>query len=76
MGDNDPLDLVEIGSSALAMGSVTPVKALGVLAMLDDGELDWKLVVIRFVCVCVCVCVCVYVKCVYVHVYTDGDCPT
>jgi hypothetical protein len=24
------------------MGSVTPVKALGVLAMIDDGELDWK----------------------------------
>jgi hypothetical protein len=24
------------------MGSVTPVKPLGVLAMIDDGELDWK----------------------------------
>jgi inorganic pyrophosphatase len=41
-GDNDPLDVVEIGSAALACGSITPVKPLGVLAMIDDGELDWK----------------------------------
>jgi inorganic pyrophosphatase len=45
-GDNDPLDVVEIGSKALASGSVTPVKALGVIAMIDDGELDWKVVAI------------------------------
>ena len=41
-GDNDPVDVVEIGSQALAVGSVTKVKPLGVLAMIDDGELDWK----------------------------------
>lgn len=40
-GDNDPLDAVEIGERALEMGSFTPVKPLGVLSMLDDGELDW-----------------------------------
>ena len=45
-GDNDPLDVVEIGARALAMGSVTPVKVLGCLSMLDDGELDWKVIVI------------------------------
>lgn len=45
-GDDDPLDVVEIGSAALSMGSITPVKALGVLAMIDDGELDWKIVAI------------------------------
>lgn len=28
------------------MGSVTPVKALGALAMIDDGELDWKIICI------------------------------
>jgi inorganic pyrophosphatase len=42
-GDNDPVDVVEIGSAALAMGSVTPVKPVGVYAMIDDGELDWTL---------------------------------
>lgn len=45
-GDNDPIDVVEIGSNALTMGSVKPVKVLGVLAMIDDGELDWKVVAI------------------------------
>ena len=45
-GDNDPVDVVEIGARALAMGSVTPVKVLGCLSMLDDGELDWKVIVI------------------------------
>ncbi|CAK9025295.1 Soluble inorganic pyrophosphatase 6 [Durusdinium trenchii] len=41
-GDNDPVDVVEIGSEALAQGSIEPVKVLGALAMIDDGELDWK----------------------------------
>jgi inorganic pyrophosphatase len=45
-GDNDPIDVVEIGSVALPMGSVKEVKALGVLAMIDDGELDWKVLAI------------------------------
>ena len=45
-GDNDPLDVVEIGSSTLAFGEVAEVKPLGVLSMIDDGELDWKLIAI------------------------------
>ena len=45
-GDNDPVDVVEIGSAALAMGSVTSVKPIGVYAMIDDGELDWKVIAI------------------------------
>jgi len=46
-GDNDPVDVVEIGSEALAQGAVEPVKVLGVLAMIDDGEVDWKVIAIR-----------------------------
>lgn len=45
-GDDDPIDVVEIGSKALQMGTVTPVKPLGVLAMIDDGELDWKVLAV------------------------------
>ncbi len=41
-GDNDPVDVVEIGSRQLEQGGVYPVKPLGVYAMIDDGELDWK----------------------------------
>jgi inorganic pyrophosphatase len=45
-GDDDPIDVVEIGSSTLAMGTVKEVKALGCIAMIDDGELDWKVVAV------------------------------
>eukprot|EP00746_Dinoflagellata_sp_MGD_P033262 gnl/MRDRNA2_/MRDRNA2_179327_c0_seq1.p1 gnl/MRDRNA2_/MRDRNA2_179327_c0~~gnl/MRDRNA2_/MRDRNA2_179327_c0_seq1.p1 ORF type:complete len:351 (+),score=69.23 gnl/MRDRNA2_/MRDRNA2_179327_c0_seq1:121-1173(+) len=46
-GDNDPLDVVEIGSAALARGKVTAVKPLGALAMIDEGELDWKVIAVN-----------------------------
>ncbi|KAL1507061.1 hypothetical protein AB1Y20_007923 [Prymnesium parvum] len=45
-GDNDPVDVVEIGAASLPMGSFTPVKVLGCLSMIDDGELDWKVIAI------------------------------
>ncbi|KAM3164307.1 Pyrophosphate phospho-hydrolase [Lachancea thermotolerans] len=45
-GDNDPLDCCEIGSSVLSMGDVKKVKILGSLALIDNGELDWKVLVI------------------------------
>jgi inorganic pyrophosphatase len=46
-GDNDPLDVVEIGSTTIGMGDIVGVKPLGALSMIDDGELDWKLICIR-----------------------------
>eukprot|EP00199_Chlamydomonas_sp_CCMP681_P006806 CAMPEP_0119105422 /NCGR_PEP_ID=MMETSP1180-20130426/3377_1 /TAXON_ID=3052 ORGANISM="Chlamydomonas cf sp, Strain CCMP681" /NCGR_SAMPLE_ID=MMETSP1180 /ASSEMBLY_ACC=CAM_ASM_000741 /LENGTH=278 /DNA_ID=CAMNT_0007090463 /DNA_START=44 /DNA_END=880 /DNA_ORIENTATION=+ len=45
-GDNDPVDVVEIGSVAHKSGGVYKVKPLGVYAMIDDGELDWKVIAI------------------------------
>lgn len=43
-GDNDPLDVCEIGSASPSeIGARKTVKILGCLAMIDDGELDWKL---------------------------------
>lgn len=45
-GDDDPVDVVEIGKASLAMGSFTAVKILGCLSMIDDGELDWKMIAI------------------------------
>ena len=47
MGDNDPVDVVEIGSATLEMGGVYPVKIVGCLAMIDDGELDWKMIAVN-----------------------------
>jgi len=46
-GDNDPVDVVEIGDAQLKMGGVYRVKPLGVYAMIDDGELDWKVIAIN-----------------------------
>lgn len=46
-GDNDPLDCCEIGSEILQMGDVKEVKILGSLALIDDGELDWKVIAIN-----------------------------
>ncbi|GAX85548.1 hypothetical protein CEUSTIGMA_g12963.t1 [Chlamydomonas eustigma] len=45
-GDNDPVDVVEIGSRTCRSGGVYKVKAFGVLAMIDSGELDWKIMTI------------------------------
>ncbi|KAI3843145.1 hypothetical protein MKW92_049484, partial [Papaver armeniacum] len=42
-GDNDPVDVVEIGDSQRKNGEILKDKPLGVLAMIDEGELDWKI---------------------------------
>lgn len=46
-GDGDPLDVCEIGSEVLATGTVKTVRILGSLALVDDGELDWKVIVVN-----------------------------
>ena len=46
MGDNDPMDACEIGTQQKEFGSVIGVKLLGSLGMVDEGEADWKVVVI------------------------------
>jgi len=46
-GDGDPLDVVEIGSKVLSTGMVVAVKPLGALALIDDGELDWKIIAVN-----------------------------
>eukprot|EP01097_Dermamoeba_algensis_P000549 TRINITY_DN1191_c0_g1_i2.p1 TRINITY_DN1191_c0_g1~~TRINITY_DN1191_c0_g1_i2.p1 ORF type:complete len:256 (-),score=76.20 TRINITY_DN1191_c0_g1_i2:91-858(-) len=45
-GDNDPLDVCEIGSEKAAVGQVKQVKVLGTLALIDEGETDWKIITI------------------------------
>ena len=45
-GDNDPLDVLDIGARQLRTGEIVAVKVLGVLALIDDGETDWKVLAI------------------------------
>uniref|UniRef100_A0A6N2LV61 inorganic diphosphatase n=1 Tax=Salix viminalis TaxID=40686 RepID=A0A6N2LV61_SALVM len=45
-GDNDPVDVVEIGERRGKVGEILKIKPLAALAMIDEGELDWKIVAI------------------------------
>ena len=45
-GDNDPLDVCEIGSTSISTGRVKPVKVLGTIGLIDEGETDWKILTI------------------------------
>lgn len=47
VGDNDPVDVVEIGDTPLEIGSVSQVKVLGIMALIDEEETDWKVIAIR-----------------------------
>jgi len=43
-GDDDPLDVIDIGCAIAHVGLVYRVKILGVLGMIDQGETDWKVI--------------------------------
>lgn len=45
-GDNDPIDVLEIGYRVAKRGEVLKVKILGTVALIDEGETDWKIIVI------------------------------
>jgi len=45
-GDNDPIDVCEIGYKVAKRGDIYPVKVLGTIALIDEGETDWKLIAI------------------------------
>ncbi|KAI7902424.1 inorganic diphosphatase [Cokeromyces recurvatus] len=45
-GDNDPIDAIEIGEDIGKRGEIKQVKILGIMAMLDEGETDWKVITI------------------------------
>ncbi|XP_014256311.1 inorganic pyrophosphatase [Cimex lectularius] len=42
-GDNDPVDIMEIGQRIARRGEIMQVKVLGCLALIDEGETDWKI---------------------------------
>ncbi|KAK7790861.1 hypothetical protein R5R35_010732 [Gryllus longicercus] len=45
-GDNDPVDVLEIGYRVAKRGEVIKVKVLGAVALIDEGETDWKIITI------------------------------
>lgn len=46
-GDNDPLDVIELGCESLPCGTVSQIKMVGALGLIDEGECDWKMLAIR-----------------------------
>jgi len=47
LGDADPVDVVEISGEPLPAGACVAVKPLGALALIDQGEIDWKILALR-----------------------------
>ncbi|XP_012269002.1 inorganic pyrophosphatase isoform X2 [Athalia rosae] len=45
-GDNDPIDVLEIGQRVAKRGEILKVKVLGTVALIDEGETDWKILTI------------------------------
>jgi len=45
-GDGDPIDVVEVGGVPIPMGSIVKVKVLGLLALIDEEETDWKILAV------------------------------
>ena len=39
--------MVEIGNSKFGTGAVVQVRVLGALCLIDQGELDWKILVVN-----------------------------
>uniref|UniRef100_A0A8C7IL40 inorganic diphosphatase n=1 Tax=Oncorhynchus kisutch TaxID=8019 RepID=A0A8C7IL40_ONCKI len=48
-GDNDPIDICDIGYKVLHYNFIEwrKLKVLGTLALIDEGETDWKVIVIN-----------------------------
>ncbi|KAJ2955687.1 hypothetical protein NQZ79_g8347 [Umbelopsis isabellina] len=45
-GDNDPIDVCEIGEQVAYPGQIKQVKVLGTICLLDEGDTDWKIIAI------------------------------
>ena len=45
-GDNSLLDVIEIGSKIHKIGTVLDVKILGAILLIDQDNLDWKIIAI------------------------------
>jgi inorganic pyrophosphatase len=46
VGDDDPIDAIELSDEPCEMGKVYRVKVLAALGMIDGNETDWKVIYI------------------------------
>lgn len=46
-GDDDPLDVIDLGDQPVGAGAVVQCRPLGAVCLIDDGEADWKILVVN-----------------------------
>ena len=47
VGDNDPLDIVDMTPKDASMYSLPNLKVIGCVSLIDEGELDWKILALE-----------------------------
>lgn len=47
VGDNDPIDVVEVSESRFTVGDITSVHIIGSFCLIDENEIDWKILAIN-----------------------------
>mmetsp|Transcript_26904 Transcript_26904/g.62483 ORF Transcript_26904/g.62483 Transcript_26904/m.62483 type:complete len:471 (-) Transcript_26904:183-1595(-) len=45
-GDDDPLDVIDIGQIPVGVGDVVVCRPLGAVCLIDEGQADWKIFVV------------------------------
>ena len=45
-GDGDPVDVIELSPSIPKVGEILEVQVLGSMGLIDEGEMDWKVIVV------------------------------
>lgn len=45
-GDGDPVDVVELSDAPCPTGQISAVRVIGALGLIDEGEMDWKMLAV------------------------------
>lgn len=46
-GDDDPLDVIDIGDQAAGIGAIVQCRPIGAVCLIDEGRVDWKILVVN-----------------------------
>jgi len=46
-GDDDPLDILDLGSQTVGVGEVVQCRPLGAVCLIDEGQADWKILAVN-----------------------------
>jgi inorganic pyrophosphatase len=46
-GDDDPLDVLDLGDNVVGVGEVVRCRPLGAVCLIDEGQADWKILAVN-----------------------------